>query len=314
MRRVTIGLGLLIILAYSTTAGSGGNREAESETQENQREATVGSAVKSSVGSKERRGNLSGLVAKNVTLDSLIRKELATPKDAAITSTTTSSQGVFQIGDFSVAISSVDREEKTAKLHFAVKKVKNTGSEIKPLAVTLTDDHENNYRGELEVVVLGGFPMKLIPVGFEYVKATSITIPKPAPIETIQLGDMGKIPLNQLKVIEPEFRLDLGHTLLERDKPISVGKFLVFTFDGIAPDLYTWAIAATIENKDYNQLSCGITCLVQFADGTIELPRQSSVMKPVAGLSKDTVQLALESLRGKDTPQPRSLLRRLLNR
>ena len=239
--------------------------------------------------------------------DEVEKKVTITPEKEISTSKIVFSNGRFQIAGFAVSLSLVHRQENRTDLQFAITKVKNTVLEIEPIAVTLTDDHNNHYRGELEITPYTGFPLHLLPVDFTYVKTSSIVIPKPAPIETVQVGDTKHIVFKKLRLVKPQFKSDFGTALLQPGKPTYVGKLLLFTIDRIVPDLYTWAIAVTIENKDYNQLRGGIQCAVQFADGTIG-PREAPVMRGVAGLSKDATQLRLESLLGREVPQVRTLL------
>ena len=217
------------------------------------------------------------------------------------------SRGVFQIGDFSVAFSSVHRQENRTDLQFAITKVKNTGLEIEPITVTLTDDHNNHYRGKLEITPYSGFPLHLLPVDFTYVKTASIVMPKPAPTETIQLEDTQEIAFKKLKLVKPQFKSDFGTALLRTGKPTPVGEFLFFITNGIVPDLYTWSVAATIENKDYNELRSGILCAVQFTDGNIAPPTKPEILV-VPGLSKKTTRLRLASLQGIQIPKVRTLL------
>ena len=56
---------------------------------------------------------------------------------------------LIRAGDFSLAISSVQREENKAVLHFVVTKVADTNSGSGLLPIVLIDDHENEYEGEL---------------------------------------------------------------------------------------------------------------------------------------------------------------------
>lgn len=294
--KAMIVLGMLIFLVSSSIVGCGKTKDEEGKSEQNQRETSVNA-----------RQEIAEEIKQTSNADSILTKEVAIPEKDARTSKITFSNGVFQIGDFSVALSSVERKEKEADLHFAITKVKNTGSEIKPLAVTLTDDHENNYTSRLEIIPYNDFPLNLLPVGFTYVKAASVGIPKPAPIETIQVGDTEEMVFERLKLVEPQLKSDFGTALLQLREPTPVGEFLLFSIDGIVPDLYTWALAATIENKDYNQLRVGITCAVQFTDGKIA-PPETPVTVSVSGLSKEISQIILDSLRGKEEPQKMMLL------
>ena len=294
--KAMIVLGTLIVLVSSSIVGCRKTKDEEGKSEQNQRETSVNSRKEIAEESKQTSN-----------AGSILTKEVAIPEKDSRTSKITFSNGVFQIGDFSVALSSVERKEKEADLHFAITKVKNTGSEIKPLAVTLTDDHENNYTSRLEITPYNDFPLNLLPVGFTYVKAASVGIPKPAPIETIQVGDTEEMVFKRLKLVEPQLKSDFGTALLQLREPTPVGEFLLFSIDGIVPDLYTWALAATIENKDYNQLRVGITCAVQFTDGKIA-PPETPVTVSVSGLSKEISQIRLDSLRGKEDPQTMMLL------
>jgi len=217
------------------------------------------------------------------------------------------SWGKFRIGDFSVALNYLDREPSKANLYFAITKVKHTGSEIGPVAITLTDDHENNYYGSLNITPCDDFPIRLLPKNFAWIRKVSITMPKAAPIERIQLEDGKKIAFKKLKIVKLRFKSDFGKALLRPGKSAPVGKFLFFTTNGIIPDLYTWALSVTVENKEYNELRADVKCAIQFTDGTI-----SSLGLPVSvaipGLSKKTVQIKLRSLQDRKVPQLKTLL------
>ncbi len=211
------------------------------------------------------------------------------------------SRGKFQIGDFSLALNSVERESSRANLHFAVTKVKNTGSEIGPIAMTLTDDHENNYYGTLDISPYDDFPLHLLPIDFTYIKTASITMPEVAPIDTIQLENTEKIAFKKLKIVKPQFKTDFGTALLRPGESTPVGEYLSFIINGIVPDLHTWAISITVKSKEYNELRAELRCAVQFTNGMIGPPEPSATIT-VPGLSKKTAYLKLNSLQSKTTP------------
>ena len=217
------------------------------------------------------------------------------------------SRGVFQVGDFSVALGSVEREPSRTNLNFAITKVRKTGAEIEPLAITLADDHQNNYYCQLDITPYDDFPFHLLPIDFTYAKTASITMPKVAPIETIQIENTEKIAFKKLKLVKPLFKADFRETISQIGKSTQVGKFLFFTINGIVPDLYTWALELTIENKEYNELKGAVQSAVQFKDGRIS-PIGKPVIQEINGLSKEKVRLSLEPLRGQEVSQPVTML------
>ena len=211
------------------------------------------------------------------------------------------SRGVFQIGDFFVALSSVERKASTANLNFVITKTKEASFEVEPIVITLTDDHANSYRGRLEITP----PIPFLPVDFTYVKTASIAMPKAAPIETIQIEDVEQIEFKKIKLVKPKFKSDFGTAFLRLGEPTSLGRFLSFTVEEITHDLFTWIISITVENKDYNELKGMIQCAFQDTDGEI-ISTGGFQSVVVSGLSRKTTSLAFEP--SHKTPHLRVLL------
>jgi len=198
--------------------------------------------------------------------------------------------GVARVGDFSIAISKVDRQENTTTLYFAITKVADTDSEGGGLEVTLTDDHGNQYSGTLSVN-LGGVPSKvisLLPTGFTYVDIVSIPMPGQAPIETIRFGDEPEIGFKDLQLVEPSFRRDFGPVTIEPGTSVSLGKYLTFTFQAPASDIIGWTLPVTITNTEYNPLPVKVELGIQIADGRVG--PVGSVAGEVPGSGKKTLE------------------------
>jgi|GEM_PF-885986 len=209
----------------------------------------------------------------------------------------TFSHGMFEVGDFSVALNSVGRAENAATLRFMIAKVKDSASEVESVPVTVTDDHKNSYEGVLAIVPEAGFTRPL-PVGFDYVVESTIVMPRAAPAKTLQVGDKLAIPFEKLKLAEPRLKPDLGAVLVKVGEPTAVGKSLWFTVQGLAPDRDTWAVLLKVANADYNERKGEARCFVQFDNGAIGSPETSDVAVP--GLSAKTIRLALRALGGEN--------------
>ena len=215
-----------------------------------------------------------------------------------------------RIGDFSIGLADIEREENTATLHFVITKVSDTNSGHQSLQVSLVDDHGNEYSGNFDINLEGASDVVLnaLPKGFTYVDMVSVSMPKTAPIETIKLGDVKEIPFRKVKFGKPQFMKDFGRLAITKGQGVAVGKWLSFTMGKILPALGHWELPVTMESKEYNPLAAGVKVAAQHGDGTISWSRDESVTVPA--LSKTSVKAALSIpswVKG-GPPQPKVLL------
>lgn len=197
-----------------------------------------------------------------------------------------------RVGDFSIDVSKVDRQEDITTLYFAITKVADTDSEGGKLEVTLTDNHGNQYSGTLNVN-LGGAPSQVIPLlptGFTYVDSISITMPRQAPIETIRFGDEPEMGFKDLQLVEPSFKQDFGEMTVEPGAGVPLGKYLTLTLSGPAGGVIGWTLPITITSTEYNPLTVDIRLGVQFPDGKVSWSKAGSVTTEVPGSGKATLE------------------------
>lgn len=215
-----------------------------------------------------------------------------------------------QIGDFSISLTDIKREENTTTLHFAITKVSDSDSGNQSLQVTLMDDHRNEYSGNLDIR-LKGVPIVVLNAlskGFTYVDMVSISMPKIAPIETIKLGDIKEISFKKVKFGKPQFMKNFGHLAITKGQSVGVGKWLSFTMEQILPAPGHWELPVTIENREYNSLPARVKVGVQHGNGTISWSHDESITVPA--LSKISVKVAIPipSWVEVGPPQPKVLL------
>ena len=215
-----------------------------------------------------------------------------------------------RIGDFSIGLADIKREENTTTLHFAITKVSDIDSGHQSLQVTLIDDHGNEYSGNLGINLQGASDgvLNALPKGFTYVDMVSISMPKIAPIETIKLGDIKEIAFKKVKFDKPQLMKNFGHLAITKEQSVAVGKWLSFTMAQILPAPGHWELPITIESKEYSPLPIGVRVATQHDDGTISWSRDESVT--VLALSKTSVKVALPIpswVKG-GPPQPKVLL------
>ena len=218
--------------------------------------------------------------------------------------------GMISLGDISCALTSVEREEQATYLYFAITKLGDTGSIPASIKITLTDDRDNEYEGELDVTPEGSPAnfLTLLPQDFTYVIRATMTMPKAAPIMRVKLAETEEVSFKEVRLANPQFKSAFGTQLLKAGVAVSVGDSLVFSAERITPDLHTWAVPVTIENKDYNELHGWLQVTVQYSDGTIETTPSSAQTVSVPGVSKKTTCFTLAPLLGKDDPDVRTLL------
>jgi TolB protein len=214
--------------------------------------------------------------------------------------------GTVLLGDFIVTLINLEREGDIANLEFSVTKVGNSNSGCQSLVVYLIDDHENEYNGSLSVDLENAPDVVLnaLPKGFTYVDKVDIPMPKVAPIVKIRLKDR-EVLFKDVKLgQQPQFMTDFGDLAITRGQSVPLGKWLSFTIEQAVPELPTWKLPVTIENKEYNSLPADVRLGVQNRDGTISWC--GSITTGIPALSKTLVSLSLVF---KETPpQPRVLM------
>jgi len=213
--------------------------------------------------------------------------------------------GTALLGDFIVTLINLEREGDIANLEFSVTKVADSNSGYQSLAVFLIDDHENEYKGSLEINVgrVSDFPLNALPKAFTYVDKVDIFIPKAAPIIKIRLGDR-EVPFKEVKLAQLQFMSDFGDLAITKGQSVLLGKWLSFTMEQAIPGVGYWKLPITIENKEYNPLPLEVKLWVQNSNGTISW--SDSLTVDVAGLSKTSKIISLSFQ--ETPPQPRILM------
>lgn len=214
--------------------------------------------------------------------------------------------------DFSIALYDVEREEHITTLHFAITKTSEGKADFIPhipetkeqykfqllqVLITLIDDHENRYDGNLNIDLnyeyRGGFLVNYFPKGFTYVDAVKIRMPKIAPIEKVKIGDK-EILFKKLKLAKPRFLKDFGDFTGIKGQKVYMGKWLSFRMgEKIIPAGTIWQLQLVIENEDYNPLSTDMIFGVQLHDGRIYWHDTSGYKKQVGALSKFSEEIGI---------------------
>ena len=219
------------------------------------------------------------------------------------------------LGDFSIALADIKREEHTTSLYFAITKVRDTDAGSQSLKVTLVDPHEREYSGLLSIDLNLGeedsdFALNALPRGFAYVEVVKIRIPKIAPIQTIRVGEK-EIAFERVKFGQPRFLEDFGRLAVAKGQSVPVGRWLSFAVERIDGVDHHMAARVSVENKDFVIHRGRVRVATQHEDGTISWGEQESIN--VSGLSEASelvpMPLRLPLLwKGEEIPELRMLL------
>jgi len=213
---------------------------------------------------------------------------------------------LLRLGDLSVAISEINREESKAILHFAITKVSDKEPIPQPLSVMLRDDHNNEYKGQLSINTDMKAVLKIIPTGFVYVETVAITMPEVAPIVKVILGEKER-NYKDIKFGVPQYLKDFGSATLTKGKEVQIGDWLTYTMDSIEPAIRQWELAVHIGNTDYNSLPVEAKMGSQLENGTISWS-SSTISVPAKSKSLEKLPLAIPSWINDGPPYPRTLL------
>lgn len=223
---------------------------------------------------------------------------------------------LISVGDFSVAIADVQREEDTAVLYFSITKLTDVKEELSKVSVILEDDHDNQYEGQLTITA-GVEDQKLVsdilcalPKGFTYVEVLRIRMSQAAPIMKVSLNDE-EFDFASVKLVEPPYLNDYGSLDLSRGQPVEVGRWLVFSTSHIEPEIRRWELVVELANNDYNPLLGSIKIGVQEAEGTISWSEQTRVEVPGQGQIETRVVLPISGWKAGVLHQPRNILLQL---
>ena len=218
--------------------------------------------------------------------------ETATPTPTSPAVTPQLPPGTISIGDFTIALSSVAREETVAILSFVVTKVSDSGADTLTVAIVLTDDHDNTYQGTLDIKPEGSPDnlLLLLPMDFTYVASLDIKMPKAAPIEKIRLGKQDEITYQSLHFAKPSLDKRLDKHIIELGRNFSAGKHLNVSIDPITSDVLGWITPFTVNNGDYNPVEVSIMLGMQLSDGEVTFSEKGGFVIEVSGSSLATLR------------------------
>lgn len=203
-----------------------------------------------------------------------------------------------RVGDFSVAISDIEREKDKAVLYFVITKVADTKTKPEPVPVILTDDHDNKYSGTLNISPEGAPDnlLPLLPVGFTYLVSMTATMPKIAPIVRFKLGGADELGFKDVPLVQPTVKRDFGAQSAEPQASVRLGKYLVFTLSPPRAGVVGWSLPVSVSNNEYNTLPVEITLGLQFVDGQVVWQKESSKREAVPGSGQMKVELPIMTL------------------
>jgi len=221
--------------------------------------------------------------------------------------------GGYQIGNFLVVFNSVERESGITTFIFLASKrslrrensLYYSRQRYPIVEVTVTDDHENKYSGNLvlrRAYTQEGYPVDVFPVGFFFPVKVAIRMPQIAPIKTIKVGDSQPVELTKLKAVK-EVPLEFlpRDYILEFNQQFSFGKYCFIRVERIVSYYSNWAVILNISNKDYKPISLSLGYGIQYTDGTFDLPSGSQIT--VSGLSEQEEKLILRLSQKTKTPK-----------
>lgn len=218
---------------------------------------------------------------------------------------------LLRLGDFSIAISEIDREETKAILHFVITRITEKELAPQPLPVVLIDDHNNEYKSQLNINLRGAskFVLSALPKNFTYVDLLEVKMPKSAPIKKIILGDKDTA-YEKIKFGVPQFAAETDSLAVTKGQSISVGKWFSFTMEQVIPEKSFWQLPIKIDNKEYNPLPAEVRVGVQNRDGTISWSDSKNADIPAQSGTTVSVSLPLKET----PPQPRMLILEYIDR
>lgn len=224
--------------------------------------------------------------------------EVTPPKEVPTYAATPLDNGIV-IGDFSIALSRVDRvtyETDYTTLYFAIRRINATTDDgwlLKALSkVYVMDDHDNVYvTNWRRRVMLGweasmdGIPFSSLPVGFTWLTAYNVKMPRAAPIEDIKILKEGEvvweIDYPKYQLVSPDLDAELQEGIISLGETIAQGKYLQWSIGkmhSVDCSFYAgdkkiekeWLIPFYVENLDYNPRELNLTIRFQLSDGTIK--------------------------------------------
>jgi len=195
----------------------------------------------------------------------------ATTKPTSPAATPPLPSGTTIVGDFTVALSSVAREETVATLSFTVTKISATRSNGETVRVTLTDGHENKYQGDLSIIPEGSPDdfLTLLPQDFTYVAGVTITMPEAAPIMRIKLGEGEEEDFKDVQYVKPSLKQDFGEATIQAGASCPLGKYLIFVLNGPVGGVIGWELPVTVVNTEYNPITVDVGVGLQLTDGSV---------------------------------------------
>lgn len=200
--------------------------------------------------------------------------------------------GTTSVGDFTVALSSVEREESVTTLQCAITKASDTGSETGTTTVILTDDHGSKYEGTLNIIPEGspnGF-LSLLPQDFTYVAGVTITMPRAAPITRLKLGEAEEVAFRDVQSVEPSFDQDFNAFSITPGTSSPLGKYLTFTLGSPVAGVVGWSLPVTVTNSEYNPLSVEVKLGLQLVDGSVSWAEAGQKIVEVPGSGQVTLE------------------------
>lgn len=195
---------------------------------------------------------------------------------------------LVRVGDFSVALVDVEREEAQTELVFAISKVDETGAGPRFLPIALLDDHGGEYEsgypsnnsGHLGLrldmrMEDGGFDREFanlllnsLPIGFVYVDSVWVEIPRLAPIALIQVG-VEQVSFRDVELARPKYPPRFGERHVEAGDAVSVGQWLSFAHGAIVSARDGWEVEIEVRNEDYTESEVGVQLGLLLAEGRI---------------------------------------------
>ena len=205
---------------------------------------------------------------------------------------------LVRVGDFSLALVDVDREEQKTWSKFAITKLGDRNEPLSPLDVTLIDDHGNEHGKAWLAFSLGlggvgerGDPLASLPQGFTYTTKVGVSMPRLAPIEVLRLGDED-MSFSEINSVRPQLLEHNNEHYAGEGQAVKVGKWLTFSRSQILSAPWGgWVLEVDVENSEYSPRSAEVHLGVQFQDADIVWADVGRFDVP--GVSKDNPQFPL---------------------
>jgi len=191
----------------------------------------------------------------------------------------------LEVGDWSINVANIEREQGTVLISFAFRRVRYT--ELRGVGLPearIIDDRGNVYTSEPasepDPIVWENWPsgfdvLANAPVGFTWIGQAEVEIPQAAPIVKMEIRSYGDwVPVDPEAAAWPDLFSEVKGHFISPAEQIRVSKHLLVRFSSLRTRDVPWPpheigiITMTVTNEDYSPRSLEIQGAMQLPDGS----------------------------------------------